>query len=211
MLLLPHGYEGQGPEHSSARLERFLNLCADDNIQVCNLTTPAQLFHVLRRQVLRPWRKPLVVMTPKSLLRSPLAVSHARRPRERRLPAHHPGRRRSPPKKVKRVLLCSGKVYYELADARRELGAQRRRDRPPRAALPAARRADPRGARALHGRHAARLGAGRAVEHGRLVLHERAPAAACSKTASRSAACRAPRARARPPARSARTRSSRRA
>src|SRR4029453_11117746 len=75
VLLLPHGMEGQGPEHSSGRLERFLNMCVNDNMQVCNVTTPAQFFHLLRRQVMRPYRKPLIVMSPKSLLRHPAVVS----------------------------------------------------------------------------------------------------------------------------------------
>jgi 2-oxoglutarate dehydrogenase E1 component len=127
VLLLPHGFEGQGPEHSSARLERFLQLCADDNIQVANVTTPAQLFHMLRRQVLRPWRKPLVVMTPKSLLRHPRAVSTLDELADGRfhriLPDALPtgARKRDP---VSKVLLCSGKVYYELEDER----AKRRDD-----------------------------------------------------------------------------------
>jgi 2-oxoglutarate dehydrogenase E1 component len=119
VLLLPHGFEGQGPEHSSARLERFLQLCAEDDMQVCNLTTPAQLFHVLRRQVLRPWRKPLVIMTPKSLLRNKEAVSP--------LSAFARGRflrviedTDVEPAKVKKVLLCTGKVYYDLLDRRRK-------------------------------------------------------------------------------------------
>ena len=114
-LLLPHGFEGAGPEHSSARLERFLQLCAEDNLQVVYPSTPAQMFHLLRRQVLRPWRKPLVVMTPKSLLRHPQAVSSladlATGTFQRVIPdpeAH----------KAKRILLCSGKVYYDLLAAR---------------------------------------------------------------------------------------------
>jgi 2-oxoglutarate dehydrogenase E1 component len=114
-LLLPHGYEGQGPEHSSARLERFLQLAAEDNIQVCYPTTAAQIFHLLRRQVIRPWRKPLVVMWPKSLLRrsevaSPLA--DLTRGGFRRLIADE-----ADPKAVSRLLLCSGKVYYDLKSA----------------------------------------------------------------------------------------------
>jgi 2-oxoglutarate dehydrogenase E1 component len=121
VLLLPHGFEGQGPEHSSARLERFLNLVAEDNIQVVNLTTPAQLFHCLRRQVLRPLRKPLVVMSPKSLLRHPRAVSSLDELAEggfRRILADE----ETEPSEVRRVLLTSGKLFYELADARREAG-----------------------------------------------------------------------------------------
>jgi len=117
-LLLPHGYEGQGPEHSSARLERFLQLCAEDNMRVVNPTTPAQYFHLLRRQALSPVRKPLVVMTPKSLLRHPRATSSVS---ELAGGAFYPvlpdpmttGRE----KEIKRLLICSGKVYYDLATA----------------------------------------------------------------------------------------------
>jgi 2-oxoglutarate dehydrogenase E1 component len=116
-LLLPHGFEGQGPEHSSARLERFLALCAEDNIQVVNLTTPAQVFHCMRRQVLRPWRKPLVVMSPKSLLRHPDASSTldelANGAFQRIIPD-----RDIDPKQARRVILCAGKVYYDLVAAR---------------------------------------------------------------------------------------------
>ncbi|GAA4643470.1 2-oxoglutarate dehydrogenase E1 component [Pontixanthobacter gangjinensis] len=123
VMLLPHGYEGQGPEHSSARLERFLQLCANDNIQVCNITTPANYFHVLRRQMLRPFRKPLIIMTPKSLLRHPMAKSSA----EEFQGDHHFMRIKSDTKeiaddKVKRLVLCSGKVAYDLIEKRDEVG-----------------------------------------------------------------------------------------
>jgi 2-oxoglutarate dehydrogenase E1 component len=125
-LLLPHGHEGQGPEHSSARLERYLQLCAERNMQVCNLTTPANYFHALRRQLRRNFRKPLVIMTPKSLLRHKLAVSrladmaegsrfHLVLPETDRIAA---------PDQVRRVVLCSGKVYYDLLAERRERGIQ---------------------------------------------------------------------------------------
>lgn len=123
VMLLPHGYEGQGPEHSSARLERFLQLCAEDNIQVANITTPANYFHILRRQMLRSFRKPLIIMTPKSLLRHKMAVSSA----DEFLGDHHFMRIKSdtsPPedKDIKRLVLCSGKVAYDLIEARDAAG-----------------------------------------------------------------------------------------
>ncbi len=123
-LLLPHGYEGQGPEHSSARLERFLELCAEENLQVANLTTPAQYFHALRRQMARDYRKPLVIMAPKSLLRHPLAVSRL---------DEFTGGSFSPVlddpatldrEAVGKLLVCSGKVYYTLLAAREERGIE---------------------------------------------------------------------------------------
>jgi 2-oxoglutarate dehydrogenase E1 component len=116
-LLLPHGMEGQGPEHSSARVERFLALAAEDNIQVVQPTTPAQYFHVLRRQVLRPWRKPLIVLTPKSLLRAPHVISRLEELAEGSFERVLPDENRSA-MGVRRVLLCSGKIFYELNDVR---------------------------------------------------------------------------------------------
>jgi 2-oxoglutarate dehydrogenase E1 component len=120
VLLLPHGYEGQGPEHSSARLERFLQLCAEDNIQVCNLTTPAQYFHVLRRQMKRPFKKPLVIMTPKSMLRLEAAASKVEDFANDRFHEILTAPALDKPEKVKRVILCSGKVYYDLLKFRDE-------------------------------------------------------------------------------------------
>jgi 2-oxoglutarate dehydrogenase E1 component len=120
VLLLPHGYEGQGPDHSSAYLERYLMACAEDNIQVCNVTTPAQYFHLLRRQMLRDFRLPLVLMAPKSLLRHPQAVSEIGAFTEghfREVLADEPAY-----DKARRLVLCSGKVYYDLAEQRERLG-----------------------------------------------------------------------------------------
>jgi 2-oxoglutarate dehydrogenase E1 component len=120
VMMLPHGYEGMGPEHSSARLERYLQLCAQENMQVCIPSTPAQVFHMLRRQMIRRYRKPLIVMTPKSLLRHPLAVS-----------GMNEFTRRGfqtvidevddilPPEQIEQLILCSGKIYYELLELRR--------------------------------------------------------------------------------------------
>lgn len=122
-MLLPHGFEGAGPEHSSARLERFLEACAEDNIQVCYPTTAAQMFHMLRRQVLRHWRKPLVVMTPKYYLRSPQVAATlddlANGSFQRIYPDVLTTR---PDSAVQRILMCTGKIYHELAQRRQELG-----------------------------------------------------------------------------------------
>jgi 2-oxoglutarate dehydrogenase E1 component len=123
-MLLPHGYEGQGPEHSSARLERFLQLCAEHNIQVCMPTTPAQVFHMLRRQAIRPLRKPLVVMSPKSLLRHKEAISTVEDLAEGRFYNVLDETDDIDKSAVDRVVLCSGKVYYDLRAARRERGIE---------------------------------------------------------------------------------------
>jgi 2-oxoglutarate dehydrogenase E1 component len=122
VLLLPHGFEGQGPEHCSARLERFLQLTAEHNIQVTQPSTPAQYFHLLRRQAKRRWSKPLVVLTPKSLLRHPAVVSSLSEFTEGRFQKLLRDERLDA-SQTDRVLLCSGKVYYDLIDKRKEMGA----------------------------------------------------------------------------------------
>src|ERR1700730_13950569 len=119
-LFLPHGYEGQGPEHSSARLERFLQLCAEANMQVCVPSTPAQMFHVLRRQMLRHFRKPLILMTPKSLLRNELAVSALEDFTRGGFATVIGEIDEIPPAGVRRIVFCAGKVYFDLLKARRK-------------------------------------------------------------------------------------------
>ena len=123
VMLLPHGYEGQGPEHSSARLERYMQLCAEYNIQVCVPSNAAQIFHLLRRQMLRPFRKPLIVMTPKSLLRHKDAASPLKDFAESGFQTLIGEVEDIARDKVRRVVVCSGKVYYELAAMRREIKA----------------------------------------------------------------------------------------
>ena len=125
-MLLPHGYEGQGPEHSSARLERFLQLCAENNVQVCVPSTPAQVFHMLRRQAIRPLRKPLIVMSPKSLLRKKEAVSTLEELANGHFQTVMPDVGGLDPQNVKKVILCSGKVYYDLEAYRIEQGIEDR-------------------------------------------------------------------------------------
>ncbi|MCH2134591.1 MAG: 2-oxoglutarate dehydrogenase E1 component [Phycisphaerales bacterium] len=126
VCLLPHGYEGMGPEHSSARIERFLQLCADDNMEVVNPTTPAQIFHLFRRQMLRGFRKPLIVFTPKSLLRHPVATSSVAdltdRGFQRVIDDPDVDQSIAPAADIDTVLLCSGKVYYDLLQHREEVG-----------------------------------------------------------------------------------------
>ncbi|WP_372843234.1 2-oxoglutarate dehydrogenase E1 component [Psychrobacter sp.] len=121
-MLLPHGFEGQGPEHSSARLERFLQLCAEDNMQVITPTTPAQIYHALRRQAVRPIRKPLIVMSPKSLLRHKLATSQLEELAHGKFETVLPEMDQQNPDNVTRMVLCGGKVYYDLLEQRRALG-----------------------------------------------------------------------------------------
>jgi len=123
-MLLPHGYEGQGPEHSSARLERYLQLCAEQNVQVCVPTTPSQVFHMLRRQAIRPLRKPLVVMSPKSLLRHKEATSTLEELADGKFHTVLDETDGLDPSKVKRLIICSGKVFYDLRAARRERGIE---------------------------------------------------------------------------------------
>ncbi len=119
VLFLPHGYDGQGPEHSSARLERYLQLCAEDNIQVCYPSVPAQMFHMLRRQMLRPYRRPLVVMSPKSLLRHKLSTSTLDDLAEGGFQTVIDETDPMEPEEVKHIVLCSGKVYFDLLEGRR--------------------------------------------------------------------------------------------
>jgi 2-oxoglutarate dehydrogenase E1 component len=121
-MMLPHGYEGQGPEHSSARIERYLQLCADYNMQICIPTTPAQMFHVLRRQMVRPYRKPLIIISPKSLLRHKESISSLEDLSEGEYKTVIPDTELTDASKVRRVVFCSGKIYFELAAARRERG-----------------------------------------------------------------------------------------
>lgn len=127
VLLLPHGYEGQGPEHSSARLERFLQLCAQENMQVVNLTTPAQIFHALRRQMMRPFRKPLIVMSPKSLLRHPKVVSPLKELTEGKFLETLADPFGEDPKKADTLIFCTGKIYYDLDAARDQKKLQGKR------------------------------------------------------------------------------------
>src|SRR5687768_17943340 len=120
VMLLPHGYEGQGPEHSSARLERFLQACGDGNMIICNISTPANFFHLLRRQMTWNFRKPLIVMSPKSLLRHPLCVSSTAelKPGTKFQPIITENSKASG--KIKRVIFCSGKIYYDLVEFRQK-------------------------------------------------------------------------------------------
>jgi 2-oxoglutarate dehydrogenase E1 component len=120
VVFLPHGYDGQGPEHSSARLERYLQLCAEENMQVCVPSTAAQMFHMLRRQVLRPYRKPLIVMSPKSLLRHKLSTSPIEELTHGEFQTVIDEIDGMDPMMISRLLACTGKVYYDLLEARRK-------------------------------------------------------------------------------------------
>ena len=171
VLMLPHGYDGQGPEHSSARLERFLQLCAEDNMQVCVPTTPAQMFHLLRRQLLRPYRKPLAIMSPKSLLRHRLSTSTREDLCTGGFQVLIDEIDNVDPAQITRLVLCSGKVYYNILEQRREDGLRHvaivrvEQLYPfPEEEIRATPREIPQGDGDL-------LGTGRAAQPGKLVLH----------------------------------------
>jgi 2-oxoglutarate dehydrogenase E1 component len=171
VLMLPHGYEGQGPEHSSARLERFLQLCADYNMQICVPSTPAQMFHMLRRQMMRRFRKPLIIFSPKSMLRHKESVSSLEDLAQGSFQPVIPETDKMDPGQVKRVVFCSGKVYYDLACGASGARHQRHRDHTDRAAVPVPARRVQSAARCVHEREGDRLVSGRAGQPGRLASH----------------------------------------
>ena len=166
-LLLPHGYEGQGPEHSSARIERYLQLAAEDNIQVCQPSNAAQYFQLLRRQALRRWRKPMVVFTPKSMLRHPDASSPIEDFQRPRFEWVVPDREVT---SAKRVLICSGKIGHELRAERKQRGDTEYGDPVSRPALSVSEKRIARGNGPPSERARNRVGAGRAGQHGRALL-----------------------------------------
>ena len=177
-LMLPHGYEGQGPEHSSARLERFMQLSADTNMQVVQPTTASQIFHVLRRQMVRNLRKPLVIMTPKSLLRNKDATSPLSEFTKGGFQTVIPENKELKADKVKRVIVCSGKVYYDLAKKREEKGDDDVGDPARRAALPVPAQGVRGGAQEVSRTPPTSCGA-------RTSRRTRAPGSSCSTTSTR--------------------------
>ena len=185
VMLLPHGYEGQGPEHSSARPERYLQLCAEHNMQVCVPSTPAQIYHLLRRQMIRRFRRPLIVMSPKSLLRHKDAVSTLEELADGQFRNVIGEVEAIAAKNVERVIACSGKVYYELVAHRREQKIQRRRDHPRRAAVSVPARRLCRGAREVSAGEGSHLVPGRAAEPGRMVPAARLFPRGCAAEAGR--------------------------
>ena len=184
VLLLPHGYEGQGPDHSSARVERFMSLCAQDNMTVAMPSTPASYFHLLRWHVLSERIKPLVVFTPKSMLRLKTAVSAVADFTSGTFQPVLTDPGVTDQAGVRRVLLALGQGLLRPGRQAQDRAARGRRRRQGRAALPAAGAGDRRCAGQLSGRHRADLGAGGAGQHGRVALHGDAPAGRCSAAAS---------------------------
>ncbi len=170
-LFLPHGYEGNGPEHSSARLERFLQLAADDNLRIANVTTPAQLYHLLRRQAAGRTRRPLVVMTPKGLLRLKESLSTLSDFTDVTFqPIIDDPDSAEWREDISRLVLCSGRLYYDIQRHAERAERRRGRDRAHRAALPVPDGRADRAAGGLHRPDRDRLGPGRAGQHGRLAL-----------------------------------------